>query len=191
MRRVLRALALLPDFVRGQLMAGLRTNDSELAAELRRRLYNTCCRIDTGVVISNRRNFAAAEGSCLYHGTYVLNTGGRFEIGRESHLGAFCYVNARFGSVVLGDHVAVGPGTKIIAYSNHYARGAKVTEERQVADVGIGDNVFVGANCTILPGTRIGHNVVVAAGAVVRGDLESNAIYGGVPCRKLSGGWYE
>jgi acetyltransferase-like isoleucine patch superfamily enzyme len=33
--------------------------------------------------------------------------------------------------------------------------------------------------------------VVVAAGSVVRGKLESNTIYGGVPCRPIADGWYE
>ena len=37
----------------------------------------------------------------------------------------------------------------------------------------------------ILPGVTIGNNVVVAAGAVVTKDLPDNALYGGVPARKI------
>jgi len=92
--------------------------------------------------------------------------------------------------VRIGDDVAVGPGTKIIAYSNHYSKGKKITEERIVADIVIGNNVFIGANCSILPGTTIRDNVIVGAGSVVKGTLPSNAIYAGVPCKKLSTGWY-
>jgi carbonic anhydrase/acetyltransferase-like protein (isoleucine patch superfamily) len=35
----------------------------------------------------------------------------------------------------------------------------------------------------ILPGTRIGRNVVVAAGAVVRGEIEDHAVVAGSPAR--------
>ena len=49
----------------------------------------------------------------------------------------------------------------------------------------IGNDVWIGGNVTILPGVTIGNNVVVAAGAVVTKDLEDNALYGGVPARKI------
>ncbi len=37
----------------------------------------------------------------------------------------------------------------------------------------------------LLPGTRLGRNVVVAAGAVVRGVVEDHAVVGGSPARVL------
>jgi acetyltransferase-like isoleucine patch superfamily enzyme len=41
----------------------------------------------------------------------------------------------------------------------------------------------LGANVVILPGTTIGEHVVVAAGAVVRGDIPSHCVVAGVPAR--------
>lgn len=181
----------VPDFFRGWFAGSLRGNDSRLAVRLRQKIYRTPCRIATGVTIANRENFSAGQGCWLYHGCYILNHEGRFEMGDDSHLGAYCYVNVCHGLVRLGHDVAVGPGTKIIAHSNHYARGRKVTEERKTADIVIGNNVLIGANCTILPGTVIQDHVIVAAGAVARGVLEANSIYGGVPCVKLKSGWYD
>lgn len=175
-----------------QLVAGaLRANESRAGAELRRWLYATSCHIDTLVHITNRRNFECGEGCALYHGTYVLNAYGRLVLGRCSHLGAFCFVNAQQGTVRIGDHVAIGPGTQLFAYSNHYAPGRLVTDERTTADITVGDNVFIGANCTLLPGTTIEDNVVVGAGTVVRGRLAGNAIYAGVPCREIRRGWFD
>ncbi len=169
----------------------IRGNPSMIAARLRRRMFRTVCTIDTHVFITHRRNFAAGEGSALYHGCYILNAEGKFSLGAKSHLGAYCYVNVCHGNVTIGDDVAVGPGTKFIAYSNHYEAGKKVTDIRLTRDIVVGNNVFIGANCSILPGTVIHDNVVVAAGSVVKGELEGNAIHGGVPCRKLKDGWYE
>ena len=46
-------------------------------------------------------------------------------------------------------------------------------------------SVWIAANCTITPGTRIGHGAVVGAGAVVTRDVEPYAIVGGVPARVI------
>jgi galactoside O-acetyltransferase len=177
--------------IQGALIRALRGNDSRLAAHLRQRVYRTRCFIDTGVYITNRTLFQAAGETALYHGSYILNRDGTFSMGRRSHLGAYCYVNVNQGRVSIGDDVAVGPGCKIIAYSNHYETGRKVSEVRITRDITIGSNVFIGANCVILPGAEIGDNTVIAAGAVVKGKLEPNAVYGGVPCKKIEDGWYE
>jgi acetyltransferase-like isoleucine patch superfamily enzyme len=179
-----------PEFIWQGIIAAVRSNDSRLAAWLRQKIYRTTCRIDTEVFITNRNNFHAGRGCWLYHGCYILNHHGYITMGNDSHLGAFCYVNVCHGEVRIGDDVAVGPGTKIIAFSNHYAQGKKVTEERRTGDIVIGNNVLIGANCTILPGTTIQDNVVVAAGAVARGVLECDSIYGGVPCQRLKAGWH-
>jgi acetyltransferase-like isoleucine patch superfamily enzyme len=154
-------------------------------------MYGTVCTIDTDVFIKNKNNFTSGQGSCLYHSCYILNTNGKFVIGNNSHLGALCYVNVCYGSVTIGDDVAVGPGTKIFAYSNHYRRGGKVTDEKIIKEVIIGNNVLVGANCTILPGTIINDNIIIGAGSIVKGELETNSIYAGIPCKKIKSGWYE
>lgn len=49
----------------------------------------------------------------------------------------------------------------------------------------IGNNVFIGANTTILPGSEIGDNCIVGAGSVVRGKLETGYVYSGNPCVKI------
>ncbi|HUF12927.1 MAG TPA: acyltransferase [Longimicrobiales bacterium] len=181
---------LVTGFLAGCADALIRHNRSDLAAWLRRRRYRTSCQIDTGVIVSHPAHFSAGDGCALYHGTYVLNTDGRLIMGEHCHLGAYCYVNVARGTIVLGSGVAIGPGTRIIAYSNHYRAGRLVAEERITADIRIGSNVFVGANCVILPGSTIADNVVVGAGSVVRGELETNAIYAGAPARKIREGWY-
>lgn len=49
----------------------------------------------------------------------------------------------------------------------------------------IGNNVFIGYGCTILPGSIIGDNVIVGANAVVKGQLNSNSVYAGIPARYI------
>ncbi len=180
-----------PEFLWQCVVAAIRGNHSRVAAYLRRKLHGTECKIDTEVVITSRRRFHSKQSSWIGHGTYIFNGSGEFIIGKNSHLSAFCFVNVMEGKVVIGDDVAIGPGTKIFACSNHYEFHKKVTASRITDDVFIGDNVFIGANCTLLPGAVVGNNVVIAAGSVVKGALDCNAIYGGVPCKKIRQGWYE
>ena len=47
----------------------------------------------------------------------------------------------------------------------------------------VGDGTWIGINATILGGTDIGKNCVVAAGAVVKGKFPDYCVIGGVPAR--------
>lgn len=49
----------------------------------------------------------------------------------------------------------------------------------------IGNNVFIGLDVIILPGTVIGDNCIIAAGAVVKGKFSSNLVIGGVPAKEI------
>lgn len=49
--------------------------------------------------------------------------------------------------------------------------------------IDIKDNVFIGANTTILAGVTVGPNAVIAAGAVVTSDVPEGMVVGGVPAR--------
>jgi maltose O-acetyltransferase len=55
-----------------------------------------------------------------------------------------------------------------------------------IAPIAIGDRVFVGAGAIILPGTRIGDDSVIAAGAVVRGDIPPWSMVVGNPAKVVS-----
>ncbi len=49
----------------------------------------------------------------------------------------------------------------------------------------IDDNVFIGANTTILADVYVGSNVIIGAGTLVNKDLEGGFVYAGVPARKI------
>lgn len=51
----------------------------------------------------------------------------------------------------------------------------------------IGSNVFLGMNTIVLMGAHIGDNVIVGAGSVVHGELESNSVYAGNPAKRICG----
>ena len=46
----------------------------------------------------------------------------------------------------------------------------------KIGRVSIGNNVFIGHGCVVLPGVSIGDDVVVGAGSIIREDIPSNSV---------------
>ena len=85
---------------------------------------------------------------------------------------------ASFCSITIGDNVLIGPQSIIMDTDGHGDRNRKQLSGQPVV---IGDNVWIGMNCTILKGVTIGDNAVVAAGAVVTRSVPANTIVAGNP----------
>lgn len=92
-----------------------------------------------------------------------------------------------YGKVVIGNDVMVAPNV-VMAGGNHgMALGKESMTDQASTSVGIriGNDVWIGANSSILDGVNIGDGAVVAAGAVVNKDVEANSIVAGVPAKKI------
>ena len=108
----------------------------------------------------------------------VLRVGSRCVIGRGSHVVAH-------HSIDIGDDVFTGPYVYVTDQNHAYA-DPDVPIGRQWpvnAGVSIGAGTWLGAGAIILPGSRIGQNVVVAAGSVVRGTVPDRCVVAGIPAR--------
>jgi serine acetyltransferase len=108
----------------------------------------------------------------------VLRVGSRCVIGRGSHIVAH-------HSILIGDDVFTGPYV-YITDQNHAYTDPDVPIGRQWpvnTAVSIGSGTWLGAGTVILPGARVGQNVVVAAGSVVRGTVPDRCVVAGVPAR--------
>ena len=53
----------------------------------------------------------------------------------------------------------------------------------KTGEISIGDNVFIGANSTILYNVKIGNNVIIGAGSIVTQDVPAGAVVVGNPAR--------
>jgi acetyltransferase-like isoleucine patch superfamily enzyme/2-polyprenyl-3-methyl-5-hydroxy-6-metoxy-1,4-benzoquinol methylase len=92
--------------------------------------------------------------------------------------------------VTFGKRVAVATNVTIIASSNpnnsHLAKLQYVRDHLIQLDlVSIGDDAWIGAGATILPGVRIGEGAVIGAGAVVTADVEPYSVVAGIPARVI------
>ena len=108
----------------------------------------------------------------------VLRIGDRCVVGRGSHIVAH-------HSMEIGDDVFTGPYVYITDQNHSYADpDAPIGAQWPVnSAVRIGSGTWLGTGAIILPGSVIGRNVVVAAGAVVRGKVPDRAVVAGVPAR--------
>ena len=63
--------------------------------------------------------------------------------------------------------------------------GEKYRFHEHIGCIEIMDNVFIGNHAIVLYGTKIGPNVIVAAGSVVNHDCKPNSVYAGVPAKRV------
>lgn len=89
------------------------------------------------------------------------------------------------GKVTFGDHVFVAPGC-----SFHTAGHPLDVEQRNAGleyayPITVEDDVWIGANVTVLPGVTIGRGSVIGAGSVVNRDIPAGVVAVGNPCRVL------
>lgn len=95
-----------------------------------------------------------------------------------------CRVASEYWMVKIGNRTTVSVD---VLFITHDGTGWLARDEQgrryRYAPISVGDDSFVGARATIMPGVNIGDHVVVAAGAVVTKSVPSGAVVAGVPAR--------
>jgi acetyltransferase-like isoleucine patch superfamily enzyme len=112
--------------------------------------------------------------------TPTVSIGRHCVIGRGSHI-------IGHWSIELGDDIQTGPYVYITDQNHSYESVDEPVgwQRPSEATVKIGSGSWLGANVVILPGTTLGRNTTVAAGAVVRGTFPDFVVLGGVPAKVL------
>lgn len=144
--------------------------------------------VDDGAVIG--------AGSRVWHWVHVCAGA---VIGEGCSLGQNVFVGSRvrigdnvkiqnnvsvYDNVCLESDVFCGPS---MVFTNVYNPRSAITRKDEYRDTLVERGATLGANCTIVCGTRIGSYSFVGAGAVVNRDVRPFALMVGVPARQL--GW--
>lgn len=154
-----------------------------------------CVQIDSGVVIrGNPKNIEIDDYSYIDTNAQ-LEVYAPIEIGKYVHLAANMHIQSG-DKVIIKDFACIANGTKIYASSNTYKTPCR--QEKNVllsmsssapsklqcikhGSVIIDEYAFVGMNCVILPGVRIGRGAIIGAGSVVTKDIPPYTIAFGIP----------
>ena len=109
-------------------------------------------------------------------------------IGAYTQINPFTVIYGGCG-VVIGDNVMIAPHCMIAAGDHDYKQTDKPIRFAGSINKGpiiIEDNVWIGANCTITDGVRIGRDAVVAANSVITDDVQPFDIVGGVTAKVIA-----
>ena len=97
--------------------------------------------------------------------------------------GTFVNANVHFEDVapiVIGTDCQIGMEALFVT-SHHSTVGGRLSKIPEPRPIHVGDGCWIGARAIVLPGVTIGHDCVIAAGAVVSKDCEPYGVYAGVP----------
>ena len=130
------------------------------------------------------RRFTIGRDSVIESFSCINNAVGDVVIGDKTRIGLHCTI---IGPVTIGNNVNLAQGIVVTALNHNFTDCTKRIDEQGIStkEVTIGNDVWIGANATILPGVTIGRHCVVAAGSVVTKDVPDYTVVGGVPARVM------
>jgi len=106
------------------------------------------------------------------------------KIGKKVEIGYMVSIdNVHPDKVVIQEGATIVLGSVILSHDNAHYKTAN--SAKNIQEVRIGMNSFIGANCVILPGVNIGKGAIVSAGSVVHLNVPNYTVVGGNPAIQL------
>ena len=154
------------------------------------RLKYPACKIGCNVKIGRNVQFnisdggsiSIGDGTCIKDNCVLVAKHGPLVIGKNSFVGWGTIICSN-QEVIIGEDCLIGEFVTI-RDQNHGSSlndGPFRQQPMKTDAIEIGDNVWIGAKATVLPGSILGNNLIVAANCVVNSTFESGVIVGGIP----------
>lgn len=131
--------------------------------------------------IMTRINKLGGSTPTLIHPTAVISPSAT--IGKGVYIQANAYI---WTKVRINDFCIISPGA-VIAHHSSIGDACLISSQATVgASITIEKEVFIGMGSTTVTGIyKIGQKSTIGAGALVLKDVDSNAVYAGVPAKKI------
>ena len=106
------------------------------------------------------------------------------KVGNDFSYGTGCFFDPSCCFLIsIGNNVTFSSKVHLLAHDASLKRKLGYSK---VGRVIIGDECFLGANVTVLPGVVIGYGSIIGAGSVVTKDVPAHEVWAGNPARKIS-----
>ena len=139
------------------------------------------------IYVGERGSIVLGEMFIIYPNASIRIDQGWLEVGQEVSFGPGVHLYEPRAGVSIGNQVMIAGGT-VICGVNHGQISLDQPMRHQPAQpepIRICDNVWIGMNCSILPGVEIGEGAIIGAGSVVTKDVPPNSVNFGAPCRTI------
>ncbi|MGI2799433.1 acyltransferase [Photobacterium damselae] len=124
-------------------------------------------------------------GKKLYVGRFVtIKNPHLLSVGDNVSFHEYCFVDAIAG-IDIGDNVSIAHSSSLISFDHQFSNEELPIKYNKLkfSEINISDDVWIGSGVRILCGSHISSRTIIAAGSVVKGNIESRYIYAGVPAK--------
>jgi len=143
---------------------------------------------DTFMADVNVNVFAERGRKILFHNNCRIAANvylhGPIEVGENVSINQHCHME---GPIWIGKDSRIGPSTSIFAFDHNFDESETLIRSQKVKSEGvhIGEDVWIGANVSIVDGVTIGAHSVVGIASVVTKNIPEYEVWAGNPCKKI------
>lgn len=136
-------------------------------------------------ILGYLNNIIIGERSSIHERVKILvNKEGLISIGNNTLISTNCNINSGVGEIHIGNNVMIAANSYIINNDhNIYENLSPKLSGHITRNIVIEDNVWIGANCIVLKGVKIGEGAIIGAGSIVTKNVKPYSINVGNPCK--------
>ena len=188
---VIRRKGILETFIKGIKLLLEKVLSLVRITILRLRGYN----IDYSVILRGHTEFFQSikfainiSGGVTLGGNTRITCGGtgKIYIMENVHIDDYSFIMAQ-DRITVGENTTIAPFCFITDF-NHEYKNKNISVMKQgysTSQVKIGNNVWIGTHCVVLPGVKIGSGSVIGAGSIVTHNIPSDSIAVGNPAKVI------
>lgn len=141
--------------------------------------------LDAGNLTQAESRIILGDRAMIREYAIVRSQAGRVVVGEDSFVGPNCVLQGP--ALEIGSHVMIAAGCCIFSSNHDHSGGEGAMKDAAEISIGITvcDDVWIGANASILDDVTVGRGAVVGAGSVVTRDVLPGTIVVGNPARPI------
>jgi len=150
--------------------------------------------LEPGVTLFSRvhllrypQNIRIGADAVIKSGAHICpcNDKADISIGARTTIGFHTFIYAS-SNIKIGEDCMIAPFVYIVDSDHGTRAGIPMNRQPNISrPIRIGNDVWIGAQALVLSGVTIADGAIIAAGSVVREDVPSNTIVGGVPAKVI------